>query len=201
MKQHLRIWEISLLFALCITLCTGLYAKAAQNQLAGELVRLHVVANSDSDSDQRAKLKVRDCILEILTPQLEKIHSISDAEAVINSALPLLSQAAVQSLQDSGKYYPATAKLCLESYPTRNYSGFSLPAGDYVSLQVILGEGKGHNWWCVVFPPLCMASVEDEDAFSKLPEGSRDLITSDGTGYKLKFRIIELYGEMKQALS
>jgi len=201
MKQHLKIWEISLLFALCVTLCTGLYAKAEQNQLACELVRLHVIANSDSDSDQNAKLKVRDSILEILTPQLEGISNISEAEAVINKSIPQLCQAATQSLQESGKYYPASAKLCVESYPTRNYDGFSLPAGDYASLQIILGEGKGHNWWCVVFPPLCMASVEDEHAFSELPKDSRELITSDGSGYKFKFRIIELYGEVKQALS
>ncbi len=201
MKQHLKIWEISLLFALCVTLCTGLYAKAAQNQLAGELIRLHVIANSDSDSDQNAKLKVRDNVLAILTPQLEGVRNLDEAEAVIDKTIPQLSEAAVQSLQESGKYYKADAKLCVESYPTRNYDGFSLPAGDYVSLQIILGEGKGQNWWCVVFPPLCMASVEDEDTFSALPKDSEQLITSDGTGYKLKFRVIELYGEIKQALS
>ena len=184
-----------------MTLCTGLYAKAEQNRLACELVRLHVIANSDSDSDQNAKLKVRDSILEILTPQLEGISNISEAEDVINKSLPQLCQTATQSLQESGKYYPASAKLCVESYPTRNYDGFSLPAGDYASLQIILGEGKGHNWWCVVVPPLCMASVEDEHAFSELPKDSRELITSDGSGYKFKFRIIELYGEVKQALS
>lgn len=201
MKQHLKIWEISLLFALCVTLFTGLYAKAAQNQLSGELVRLHVIANSDSDSDQNAKLKVRDCILNILTPELKDVKSLDEAKAVIDKAIPELNESAAQSLKESGKYYPASAKLCVESYPTRNYSGFSLPAGDYVSLQIVLGAGAGHNWWCVVFPPLCMATVEDKDAFSGLPKDSEKLITSDGNGYKLKFRIIELYGEIKQALS
>lgn len=201
MKQHLKIWEISLLFALCVTLCTGLYAKAAQNQLSGELVRLHVIANSDCDSDQSAKLKVRDSVLTILTPELEGVRSLNEAEAVIDKAIPQLNEAAAQSLKESGKYYPANAKLCVESYPTRNYDGFSLPAGDYVSLQIILGEGKGHNWWCVVFPPLCMTTVEDKDAFSGLPKDSEKLITSDKGGYKVKFRIIELYGEIKQALT
>ena len=96
--------------------------------------------------------------------------------------------------------YPATAKLCVESYPTRNYDGFSLPAGGYLSLQIILGEGKGHNWWCVVFPPLCMSSAEDESAFSGLSGDSAGIIRKSDGSYRLKFRIVEFYENLKRVL-
>lgn len=201
MKQHLKIWELSLLFALCVTLCTGLFAKAEQQQLANELIRLHVIANSDSESDQSAKLNVRDSALKVLTPLLEGVSSVDEAEKVINNALPLLCSEAKKSLLLDGKFYSARAELCLEQYPTRKYDGFALPSGDYISLKIILGKGEGHNWWCVVFPPLCMTSVENEDAFSSLTDESAKLITYDGSEYKLKFRIIELYQQLRQSLS
>ena len=201
MKQHLKIWEISLLFALCVSLFTGLFARAEQEQLSSELIRLHVVANSDTGSDQAAKLKVRDSVLTLLTPMLEGVSDTQAAKEVINGALPLLCSQARSSLKREGKYYSVKALLCVESYPTREYSGFALPSGDYISLKIILGEGRGHNWWCVVFPPLCMSSVENEDAFSGLSEDSAKLITCSGGEYRLKFRIIELYEELRQALS
>lgn len=200
MKQNLKIWEISLLIALCVTLCMGLYAKAEQSRLSGELIRLHVIANSDSESDQSAKLNVRDSVLGVLTPMLEGVSSVEEAEKIIQSMTPQLCKAARTSLLRDGKYYSVRAELCTETYPTRSYDGFALPAGDYVSLKIILGEGKGHNWWCVVFPPLCMASVEDEDAFSGLSAESEKLIRYEGNEYRVKFRIIELYEELEQAL-
>jgi len=166
MKQHLKIWEVSLLFALCVTLCSGLFAKAEQQQLANELIRLHVIANSDSESDQNAKLDVRDNALEVITPLLEGITSVDDAEKIIRKALPQLSCNAKQSLLRDGKFNSARAVLCVEQYPTREYDGFALPAGDYVSLKIILGKGEGHNWRCVVFSPLCMISYRTRTRFT-----------------------------------
>lgn len=201
MKQHLKIWEISLLFALCVTLLAGLGAKAEQSRLSSELVRLHVLANSDSDSDQAVKLRVRDAVLNVLTPKLEGAKSLSEAAQIINNALAELEKTAGQTLMQNGKLYSVKAELSTEHYPTRHYDGFSLPEGDYVSLRVILGNGRGHNWWCVVFPPLCISSVEDEDAFSALSNESAKLITAQGGQYRLKFRAIEIYEKVKTALS
>lgn len=200
MKKHLKIWEISLLIALCVTLCTGLFAKAEQQKLSGELIRLHVIANSDSQSDQSAKLKVRDSVLELLTPALENITDINEAETVINNELIELCGAAQSSLLDSGKFYCVRAELCREDYPTRKYDGFALPAGSYLSLKIILGKGQGHNWWCVVFPPLCMTSAENKDAFSGLTDESAKLINADSGEYRLKFRVIELYEKLRRAV-
>lgn len=201
MNRRLKIWELSLLLALCFSFCAGLYAKAQQDRLSGELIRLHVIANSDSRADQSVKLAVRDKVLEVLTPMLEGVEDVSGARQVVEAALPLLTREARQTLLDKGRFYPAETTLCLEAYPTRTYSGFALPAGDYVSLQVVLGEGRGKNWWCVVFPPLCMTSVEDDEAFSRLTKESAGLIRDETTQYRLRFRVVELYGEIKRALS
>lgn len=201
MKQHLKIWELSLLFALCVTLYTGLFARAEQRQLSNELIRLHVIANSDTESDQSAKLNVRDSALKVLTPLLEDVSSVSEAEKVISDVLPQLCSEAKKSLLLDGKFYSAKAELCIEQYPTKKYDGFALPSGEYISLKIILGKGEGHNWWCVVFPPLCMTSVENEEAFSSLTDESAKLITNDGSEYKLKFRIIEIYQQFRQSLS
>jgi len=200
MKQHLKIWEISLLFALCVTLLTGLFAGAEQRRMSGELIRLHVIANSDTVGDQAAKLDVRDCVLSVLTPMLKDAGNTEEAKEIIQRTLPLLCMKARSSLASDGKYYSVKAQLCVETYPTRKYDGFALPSGDYVSMKIILGEGRGHNWWCVVFPPLCMTSIENEDAFSGLSEDSAKLITCSGGEYRLRFRIIELYEELRQVL-
>ena len=201
MKKQLKIWEQAMLIALCITLFAGLFAKAEQNRLSDELIRLHVIANSDSDSDQAAKLRVRDRVLSYLSPKLNGINDIESAERIIRESLSALCIEAESSLIEDGKPYQANAQLCIEHYPTRSYDGFSLPNGDYISLKIILGEGSGHNWWCVVFPPLCMSSVEDEDAFSSLTDESSSLIKYSNGEYRVKFRIVELYGKLKNALS
>lgn len=201
MNRRLKIWELSLLFALCFSFCAGLYAKAQQDRLSGELIRLHVIANSDSPADQSVKLAVRDKVLEVLSPMLEGVEDVLEAKQTVEAALPLLTREARQTLLNRGRLYPAEARLCREAYPTRVYPGFSLPAGDYVSLQVVLGEGRGKNWWCVVFPPLCMTAVEDDEAFSRLTEESAGLIRDKTSQYRLRFRVIELYGEIKRALS
>ena len=130
MNRRLKIWELSLLFALCFSFCAGLYAKAQQDRLSDELIRLHVIANSDSPADQSVKLAVRDRILEVLTPMLEGVEDVSGANQAVEAALPLLTREARQTLLDKGQFYAAEARLCRESYPTRLYSGFSLPAGD-----------------------------------------------------------------------
>ena len=198
--RQIHILETSLLFALCAALCTGLWAQTQQRRLSSELIRLHVVASSDSEADQEAKLRVRDAVLAELSPKLAGISDPSEAESVIRDELPAIQRAARQSLQQSGKFYPATAALRWERYPKRDYDGFSLPAGSYVSLRVTLGAGQGHNWWCVVFPPLCMTAAEDEAAFSALPEADQRLIRVDD-GYTVCFRVVELYGRLRQALT
>ncbi len=200
MNQHLKIWEISLLFALCFTLCTGLIARAQQQKLSHELVRLHIVANSDSARDQALKLKVRDTVLKQLEPSLSGAGDTASARKIIASSLEDIRKAACAVMLENGKAPKASASLTTESFLTREYDSFSLPAGDYLSLRIVLGDGKGHNWWCVVFPPLCMTATET-DAFQQLSSGSQSMISDQSGQYKLKFHILELFQQIRRRLA
>ncbi len=192
-KKQIRIIEGALLIALCITLCTGLWARAQQQKLSGELVRLHVIAASDSDADQALKLRIRDRALMHLTPLLDRAQSVDDARAVIESELPHLKKLANDEIAAAGFDYSAAAALSPERYPTREYMGFALPAGSYLSLRITLGGGEGQNWWCVVFPPLCMTAVEECESIATLSENSKKLIFAEEEEYILKFRLIEFF--------
>jgi len=187
--DRLKKWELSLLIALCITLCVGVRAEARQSRLQSELVRLHVIAVSDDEYEQELKLRVRDAVLGYLTPMLENAGDARGAKRIISEDLEGIKCAA----EGCSEGRRVTVTLGEEYYPTRDYGSFALPAGHYDSLRVVLGDGEGHNWWCVVFPPLCISAAESEKAMSVLNEYDYGLITeSDGCEYR--FRIAELWG-------
>ena len=188
-KPFFRVWELALLLSLCLTLLTGLWAGREQRALASGLIRLHVIAASDSAADQETKLRVRDAVLALLTPALADAETPEAARARVEKLLPALRETAERVSGGA-----AAATLGWEDYPTRRYDGFALPAGRYLSLRLSLGAARGRNWWCVVFPPLCAACAEDEEAFSALV-GEKDaaLLRGEGRGVVLKFRLIELW--------
>lgn len=191
-KDCLRRWELALLAALCITLLAALWADRTQQTLAGEVIRLHVIANSDSPEDQAEKLQLRDQVLACLTPLLRDCRNQAEALRVIR-----LHRDELSALGD------VSVTLTPEYYPLRQYSTFALPAGRYMSLRVTIGEGAGQNWWCVVFPPLCTEALaeETEDAFLSLDEQSADLIDGQGPTYDLRFRAVDLWGRLREYLS
>ena len=189
----LKIWEIALLAALCVTLCAGLWADRAERRLADQMVRLHVVANSDSPEDQAEKLQLRDRALALLTPLLSDCEDRNNAVDIILSHRDELEALGDVSVQVEREYFP-----------TRRYGTFSLPAGEYTALRLTLGDGAGHNWWCVVFPPLCTEALAEggtADAFLSLDEESADLITGPDREYDLRFRVVEWWGELKERLA
>ena len=194
--KSLRKWEIALLLALCFTLLAGTWAGAASSRVSEGLVRLHVIAASDDATEQAIKLDVRDAVLSYLEPRLDSAADIAGAEALIEANLDGIAAAAESAAQ--GREVNVT--LGEEYYPMREYDTFSLPAGRYQSLRVTLGEGAGHNWWCVVFPPLCLTAAESEAAFEELDGETRAIISSDGGGVQFKFRLLELWGELMELL-
>ena len=197
MKEYkLKTWELAALCALCVSLCVGTWAQGRQRDISSSLVRLHVIAASDEKAEQELKLRVRDNVLEYLTPVLDKAESPEEAQRIINGELTSIKAAAEACA--GGRSVSVT--LGQEYYPTREYEGFTLPAGQYQSLRVILGEGKGHNWWCVVFPPLCVSAAEQNKALDAMSEPERGLIT-EADGYELRFRIVELWGELMELLN
>ena len=187
---------LSVLFALAVTAAwTAADAHGLQRELAGKLIRLHVVANSDSGADQTLKLQVRDAVLEQAEMLLAGCGDAAEAEMRLEESLLELEQAAEGVVRAQGYAYPVCASLGWEGYPTRAYDTFTLPAGRYLSLRVTIGAGEGKNWWCVAFPPLCMsATTEDFTGRAEaagLTEEELGLITGESRGCAVRFKIIE----------
>lgn len=176
----------------------GFLLSREQQTLSEKLVRLHVVANSDSAGDQSLKLKVRDAVLE-QTQQI--LAGAEDPKAALEQSLGRIETAANQCLNQLGSDEQAIVTMRKEVFPTREYETFSLPAGTYTSLRVTIGEGSGHNWWCVVFPSICMsASMEEFEEAAQtagMTDGEIKLITEESDGYVLKFKSMELLQKVK----
>ena len=194
-NKSLRAWEIAALMALSLALCAGTWAQTRQQTISSALVRLHVIADSDAAEEQEIKLEVRDAVLAYLTPVLEEAESQQQARQIIRDNLEGIAQAAGSAAR--GRQVSVT--LSRESYPTREYEGFTLPAGRYESLRVILGQGQGKNWWCVVFPPLCLSAAESEKVQDVLNGEDLSIVTEE-EGYVLRFRLVELWGEFLNAV-
>ena len=197
-NDRLRPWETALLAAVCVTLLTGVWAQGRQSALADKVVRLHVIAASDSAEDQRVKLEVRDALLAYLTPRLEAVSGAQDAAAVIAAA-----SGELQRIAETASGGSARVELGRETYPTREYETFSLPAGVYTSLRITLGAGSGRNWWCVVYPPLCTAAACELEGVALeggMTADDLSLMTGENAGYVLRFRSLELWERLRQWL-
>lgn len=157
--QRLRRWEAALMAGLAIALLTGMWLDREQAALAEQVVRLHVIANSDSDADQALKLQVRDRVLEAAAEACAGAQTAEEAVDLLRQALPALETAAKEAVTAAGADCAVSASLEDDVwFPTKTYDSFALPQGQYTALRVVLGEGAGRNWWCVVFPPLCQSS-------------------------------------------
>lgn len=187
---------------LTISLVAGLFPVHGESEIYDTVVRLHVLANSDSEDDQKLKLKVRDEIIGVVSPAVKDCASQSEAIAAIGGIMDDIENAAYDVISREGYEYDVTVKISEEYYPTKNYESCAFPEGEYVSLQVLIGDGEGKNWWCCLFPPLCLsaasAEAEDcnEDAFIAvgLTEEQYKLITeTDEPKYKLRFKILEVF--------
>ncbi len=193
--MKIKVWEAALIAAVIISILAG-SAAASQRELSEKLIRLHVVAASDSETDQELKLKVRDAVLKSADGLLYGANNAGEAKELLTGGLSEIEMAADTAVKDNGYDYPVTVTLGRESFPTREYDTFSLPAGDYTSLRVTIGEGKGKNWWCVCYPPLCeSAAVSFEDA--GLTDKQVMLITGDTDSVKIKFFALEMLQKLK----
>ncbi len=189
--RSLKLWETALLIALSLTTLAALWAQGRQNSLSEKLVRFHVIAVSDDEYEQQLKLRVRDAVLEYISPKLEGAESSAQAREILASELDNIRKTAQTVSEGRG----VTVTLTRENYPTKSYEGFTLPAGEYESLRVILGQGRGHNWWCIVFPPICLSAAQADTVEQQLGEEDFRLISEDG-GYELRFKALELWGEL-----
>lgn len=144
-----------------LALVAGLHEYQVHTNPCYSVLRLHVIANSDSPSDQAAKLKVRDEIIRIMGPRFNEIKTNGEAVQIARASLPDLETAAAQVLKESGKDYSAQAYLGRSDFPTRIYGTRVFPTGEYTAVRIVLGSGQGRNWWCVLFPPLCLKDINN----------------------------------------
>ena len=191
-----KIFIISL-FIITILIYTSAYAINIQNNIADKVIRLHVIANSNSTIDQSIKLKVRDEVIKNISPLLN-CSNINESRAVLSNNLNKIEEIANATL---AKYCDDKANVNISNskFPTKTYDNFSFPAGNYEALKITIGEGKGENWWCVMFPPLCFtnSSVEFSDnAVETLKQNLSDeeyefISESNKSKVKIKFKLLE----------
>lgn len=179
-----------------VSLCT--YAARVQQEqytLSTRLIRLHVVANSDSIEDQSVKLAVRDCVLTVIKTVTADCESRDEACAALLRATAILQACAEQRLAQLGHTEAVRVTLCREPFPCRSYQTFSLPAGSYDTLRITIGSGAGHNWWCVAFPALCLPATTEEfietAELSGLSESQTDLLSGEDVTVELKFKLLD----------
>lgn len=200
-SKTLRRWECALLvLAAALTLfCSWL--GGYRECLSGKLLRLHVVANSDSDADQALKLEVRDAVLDCAAGYLENVSDVRAAEQVLGAHLAELAGAGQAVVREKGYDYAVRASLGTSHFPTKTYDGFALPAGDYRALRVTIGAGEGRNWWCVVFPALCVSAAsewQDTAVSGGLSDEDVRLMAEEDEGYVLRFKCLELWDKLSQ---
>ena len=198
MKKLLK--RVVLCFLLVCVVYTGALVVDRQ-KLRSELVRLHVVAASDSEEDQAIKLQVRDAVLESLQEGLRDVTDIEAAKAYIQSQIPRLETVANEVLAASGCGDVATVRLQVEEFAARVYDTFTLPAGVYDALRITIGEGEGRNWWCVAFPSLCIGATTGEFEAVAAGAGFSEDLTGTLTGeYEVRFYLLDLLGQLENFL-
>ena len=194
MKKIAKIIITCLLLAAAFWLGTVASDKAV---LSRDIIRLHVVADSDSPEDQQIKLQVRDAILEKLESVMDELPDAETAKAYLQEHLPELEQVANDVLRSLNSGCQAVVSLAKEAFPTREYDTFTLPAGVYESLWVTIGSGEGQNWWCVVFPSLCVSASNDGMEDTAAGAGFSDRLTDTISGkqeYRVRFFILDCFG-------
>ena len=195
--------ELALLLALAVTLLWGAWSLHRQDDLQEKMIRLHVIANSDSDADQTLKLCVRDAVLCRAEDILRQSADMTESRARLRDSLPAIGDAAAQELAAQGSGYAVSVALEDTEFPRKTYDGFALPAGEYLALRVVIGAGEGRNWWCVVYPPLCTAAACELEGVALeggMTADDLSLMTGENAGYVLRFRSLELWERLRQWL-
>ncbi len=195
----MKLIEKCLLFGFfCAVLFSMLGFTAQCESIPDKVFRLHVLANSDSAEDQALKLRVRDRILEESAGLMDGVSTREEAEAAAAQSLPKLQAAAEDEIRQAGYAYPVQAEITRMYFPTRQYESVTLPAGEYDALRISIGEAKGKNWWCVLFPALCLPVAEDSAQLSDvLSSGQLDVVQGS---YEIRFKAVEWYEQLRDWL-
>ena len=197
MYQRLLIVTILIL---CLTVIVNALPIHGEAEVYDNVVRLHVIANSDSEADQALKLAVRDAVLQETQSLFVGCKSKGEAENSVKQNISLIESVAQETIRANGYDYAVSVELGIEEYPTKNYESCCFPSGEYMSLKIKIGEAVGQNWWCVLFPPLCLgAASNSEQAFTEvgLSGDQYNMITqTDNPKYKIRFKLLEVFEGM-----
>lgn len=191
--------------ALCLAMILSILLSftgftAGCEEIPSQVLRLHVLANSDSQEDQTLKLEVRDRVLAESAGMLDGVKDREQAERAVSRKLKQLRSAAQDEVKKRGYPYPVDVSLKNTWFPTRKYGDVTLPAGEYDALEVVIGSGEGHNWWCVLFPPLCLPAAQDTKQLEDVLNPNELKIVRGSGGYEIKFKTVEYYEQIRDWL-
>ena len=206
-----RVLLVILLLIVFVCFSSYSYVTAVSNGIADSVFRLHVIANSDSDEDQALKLKVRDSLLEYMNSLCSSTSSKEEAMRIANENIDDFTKIAQDVIYQNGYNYSVDVSVGSCDFPTKEYGDVSLPAGTYDALRVKIGSASGHNWWCVMFPPLCFVDVSSgivpddskEILHDTMSDEEYDLVTSSDSDSELtfKFKLVEFFENFRLKLA
>lgn len=189
---------VSMIVAIIFSICS--FAKTSE-QIRSDVLRLHVIANSDSNVDQNLKIRLRDFLLEEGKSIFDGSVNVENAVKKIEPQIPALEKSAKEFIRASGFDYDVKISLSREYFTTRTYETVTLPAGKYLALRVVIGSGEGHNWWCVMFPPMCVPAADKKDEIENIFTEDEIKLVESSPKYEIRFKVVEICEGIKESLN
>lgn len=194
--------EKSVVLAFILTTLVGLTSFERNcESVSDKVLRLHIIANSDYEYDQSLKLKVRNKILDLSNEIFQNANNRDDAKLAAEANIGEIQRVALDEIHSQGYDYPVKVEVTNMYFTTRNYDSVTLPAGNYDAVRVSIGEAKGHNWWCVMFPQLCIGSSEKDEIIDAVMSEDESEVVKGGDKYEVKFKIVEYFTAFKNWIS
>lgn len=189
---------VGIVVAILFSICS--FAKTSE-EIRSDVLRLHVIANSDTSVDQNLKLRLRDYILQEGNDIFNGSVNVENAVKKIEPVLPDLEKSAKAFVNQAGFDYDVKISLSNEYFTTRTYEAVTLPAGKYLALRVVIGSGEGHNWWCVMFPPMCVPAADKKDEIENVFSEKEIKLVESKPKYEPRFKVVEIYEQLKEIIS
>lgn len=188
---------VGIVVAILFSICS--FAKTSE-EIRSDVLRLHVIANSDTSVDQNLKLRLRDYILQEGKDIFNGSVNVENAVEKIEPVLPELEKSAKAFVNQAGFDYDVKISLSNEYFTTRTYETVTLPAGKYLALRVVIGSGEGHNWWCVMFPPMCVPAADKKDEIENVFSEKEIKLVESKPKYEPRFKVVEIYEQLKEII-
>lgn len=197
MRKNAKV-QITLVIILVLSFLLSFTSFANEcSEIREEVLRLHILANSDSEEDQALKLKVRDQVLKEGSDIFDNAKDVVSAQSKIDNEKERLRQIALKVVRENGYNYDVTVKISNEYFNTRTYDDVTLPAGKYNAVRVLIGSGEGKNWWCVMFPPMCLPAAESEATIDQVLSKDGAKVVKSNPKYEVRFKLVEMFENLK----